>query len=60
MKTSTDRILTTHVGSLPRIEGLADLIVAERSGGSVDPSELEATLARATQAVARCRHRHRQ
>lgn len=48
---STDRILTTHVGSLPRIEGLADLIVAERSGGSVDPSELEATLARATQAV---------
>ena len=48
---STDRILSTHVGSLPRIEGLADLIVAQRSGGSVDPAEFQATLARATQAV---------
>ena len=28
MKNSSTRILTTHVGSLPRGEGLADLIVA--------------------------------
>ena len=27
MKTSTDRILTTHVGSLPRPEPLTDLLL---------------------------------
>ena len=33
---STARILTPHVGSLPRIEGLADLIAARRSTGAVE------------------------
>ena len=32
MKTSTDRILTTHTGSLPRPKPLIDLILAAREG----------------------------
>ena len=32
MKLSGDRILTTHVGSLPRPQGLADLIIAREPG----------------------------
>ena len=35
MKRSTDRILTTHMGSLPRPEMLADLLVAEAEGKPV-------------------------
>lgn len=36
MTTSTDRILTTHVGSLPRPEPLADLLIARENGEAVD------------------------
>src|SRR5581483_552490 len=36
MKRSTDRILTTHCGSLPRPRDLLDLMKARASGGSVD------------------------
>ena len=36
MKRSTDRILTTHIGSLPRPHVLADLLVAEAEGKPVD------------------------
>ena len=32
MKTSIDRILTTHVGSLPRPEGLLQLLIAQQRG----------------------------
>jgi 5-methyltetrahydropteroyltriglutamate--homocysteine methyltransferase len=38
---SADRILTTHAGSLPRPDDLADLIWAQQEGGDVDPAELE-------------------
>jgi 5-methyltetrahydropteroyltriglutamate--homocysteine methyltransferase len=41
MKQSTDRILTTHTGSLPRPESLLPLLVAENAGESVDRSELD-------------------
>lgn len=41
MKTSTDRILTTHVGSLPRPEALIELMFARAEGKPVDPDELE-------------------
>jgi 5-methyltetrahydropteroyltriglutamate--homocysteine methyltransferase len=34
MKRSTDRILTTHMGSLPRPDALADLLVAQAEGKS--------------------------
>ncbi len=37
MKRSTDRILTTHGGSLARPSGLLDLMKAEANGQHVDP-----------------------
>ena len=38
---SADRILTTHAGSLPRPDDLADMIWAQQEGRDVDPAELE-------------------
>jgi 5-methyltetrahydropteroyltriglutamate--homocysteine methyltransferase len=35
MKTSTDRILTTHVGSLPRSQSVTDVVFAHEKGDSV-------------------------
>jgi 5-methyltetrahydropteroyltriglutamate--homocysteine methyltransferase len=40
MITSRDRILTTHVGSLPRNEKLSDLLMAQEEGKSYDPALL--------------------
>ena len=40
MRLSTDRILTTHVGSLPRPPELLDLLLAKDAGSSVDQSAL--------------------
>jgi 5-methyltetrahydropteroyltriglutamate--homocysteine methyltransferase len=40
MKHSTDRILTTHTGSLPRPEGLAQLMIAKEQGKTIDVKEL--------------------
>src|SRR6201997_1472388 len=37
---SRDRILTTHVGSLPRNETLSDLLVAQEEGKPLDPKLL--------------------
>lgn len=42
MQRSTDRIYTTHVGSLPRPAPLLDLMTAGAGGGVVDPGELAA------------------
>ena len=39
MKRSTDRILTTHVGSLPRLEALVPLLVAKEEGKPYDHDE---------------------
>src|SRR5215469_5840942 len=41
MKTSTDRILTTHVGSLPRPPGLRELLVRKDQGEAYDKAELD-------------------
>ena len=41
MKTSQDRILTTHVGSLPRTERIVELLVARENGEDVDPSAFD-------------------
>jgi 5-methyltetrahydropteroyltriglutamate--homocysteine methyltransferase len=49
MKRSTDRILTTHGGSLARPSGLLDLMKAEANGQHVDPAM---RAARVQQAVA--------
>ena len=35
MKTSVDRILTTHVGSIPRPESIKELLRARRNLGRV-------------------------
>lgn len=44
MKRSTDRIRTTHVGSLPRPDDLIKLMVAEDAGKAAAPAEFEAVL----------------
>jgi 5-methyltetrahydropteroyltriglutamate--homocysteine methyltransferase len=41
MKISTDRILTTHVGSLPRPAALRELLVKKDKSESYDKAELE-------------------
>jgi 5-methyltetrahydropteroyltriglutamate--homocysteine methyltransferase len=51
MKTSTDRILTTHVGSLPRPKPLVDLILHRENGESVDAQAFEAETAKAVDEV---------
>jgi 5-methyltetrahydropteroyltriglutamate--homocysteine methyltransferase len=53
MKTSTDRILTTHVGSLPRPESIRALLRARLKGERVDEAELAARVAEAVAAVVR-------
>ena len=42
MKRSTDRILTTHTGSLPRPMDLAEMLLSKDGGQLVDPDELAA------------------
>ena len=44
MTTSKDRILTTHVGSLPRPDALADLLIARENGEAVDDKLFEDTV----------------
>lgn len=39
MKTSRDRILTTHVGSLPRSAAVVDLLQRREDGAQIDPVE---------------------
>lgn len=51
MKHSSDRILTTHVGSLPRPQALFDLLAAKAAGKAADPATLEAAAARAVEEV---------
>ena len=46
MQLSTDRILTTHVGSLPRPSDVVDLLFAQDRGEAYDQAELDATIAR--------------
>jgi len=51
MKLSTDRILTTHTGSLPRPASLVDLIVAREKGEAIDAAAFEAETAKAVEDV---------
>jgi 5-methyltetrahydropteroyltriglutamate--homocysteine methyltransferase len=53
MKTSTNRILTTHVGSLPRSEGIKALLRARLSGQPLDEAELSSRVAEAVTEVVR-------
>jgi 5-methyltetrahydropteroyltriglutamate--homocysteine methyltransferase len=47
MKTSTDRILTTHAGSLPRPKTLIDTIIGRELGQPIDEATFEAATAKA-------------
>ena len=44
---SRDRILTTHVGSLPRNEKLSDLLVRQEAGEKFDAAEMAAEMDKA-------------
>ena len=44
MHTSTDRILTTHAGSIPRGEPLGQMLIDEEAGRPVDNSALASTV----------------
>jgi 5-methyltetrahydropteroyltriglutamate--homocysteine methyltransferase len=51
MQRSTDRILTTHAGSLPRPRALAALHTARFSGAQIDETTLDQAVEEATRAV---------
>src|SRR5438552_2979542 len=53
MKTSTDRILTTHVGSIPRPESIRELLRARLDGQAVDAETLSARVKDAVTDVVR-------
>src|SRR5712692_7722563 len=47
MHTSTERILTTHVGSLPRPKDVVDFLFAQDRGEPLDEARFDASLQRA-------------
>ena len=49
MKRSTDRILTTHVGSLPRPDDLFEMMLARKDGKPVDAAVYAARIKRAVE-----------
>ena len=51
MLTSTDRILTTHVGSLPRNPTLSDLLIRQEAGEAIDTAKLAGHIETATAQV---------
>jgi len=51
MLTSRDRILTTHVGSLPRNEKLSDMLVRREAGEAFDKAEMNAEMDKAVRHV---------
>jgi 5-methyltetrahydropteroyltriglutamate--homocysteine methyltransferase len=53
MRTSTDRILTTHVGSIPRPESIRSLLRARVAGEYIDEAELSRRVVQAVDDVVR-------
>jgi 5-methyltetrahydropteroyltriglutamate--homocysteine methyltransferase len=51
MKRSTDRILTTHVGSLPRPPGIVDFLMKKEKGEAYDRAAYDAAMAAAVAEV---------
>ena len=51
MLLSRDRILTTHVGSLPRNEVLTDLLIRREAGEAIDPATMAAEMDRAVRDI---------
>ena len=64
MLTSRDRILTTHVGSLPRNETITELLIKREAGEAIDPKKMSGRTRprgrRGGEAAEGSRHRHRQ
>jgi len=52
MKTSTDRILTTHVGSMPRPQEVVDLLFAQDQGVEYDQAVFDNVMRKAVNAIA--------
>ena len=52
MKTSTERILTTHVGSMPRPQYVVDQLFAQDQGEAYDQIEFDSVMQRAVREVA--------
>ena len=50
---STERILVTHTGSLPRPQELIEVMLAENEGRAVDPADYEDRLRRSVQDIVR-------
>jgi 5-methyltetrahydropteroyltriglutamate--homocysteine methyltransferase len=48
---SRDRILTTHVGSLPRNEVLTDLLIRREAGGTIDAAVMAAEMDRSVRSA---------
>ena len=48
---SRDRILTTHVGSLPRNEVLTDLLIRREAGETIDPATMASEMDRAVRST---------
>jgi 5-methyltetrahydropteroyltriglutamate--homocysteine methyltransferase len=53
MRLSTDRILTTHVGSMPRPQALVDVLLRKDHGEACDPAESARVIHDAVGAVVR-------
>src|SRR5262245_10619317 len=51
MLTSRDRILSTHVGSLPRNDKLSELLIKREAGDSYDRAEFDAEMDKAVRHV---------
>src|SRR5712671_2703547 len=51
MMTSRDRILVTHVGSLPRNDELSDLLIGREEGRATDKDQLAQAMDRSVQQV---------
>ena len=51
MKTSQDRILTTHVVSLPRPDELADMLLDREHGKAIDAETFATAAARAVKDI---------
>ena len=51
MRAGPDRILTTHVGSLPRDQAVVDLLARKEGGLPYDTSEFDSTMSAAVQGI---------
>ncbi len=53
MKTGTDRILVTHVGSMPRPQGVVDLLARKEAGEPYDRAAFDAVMGAAVAEIVR-------